>query len=308
MSDWGEANTESAVQGRKHGRKAIAVSPRKLAANRRNSLKSTGPRTPRGKAYSRQNAIKHGLFVLDVFPDFIKRETQREFQQRLDQLWQEYQPVGTAEELEVERIATCWWRRRRAWRYENAVMSAGLFGVAQKDIALKNQKALLPEWRTLLQLLESAEKEIEATGAISQELKDKMFASVPWFGEVWGQLEQFINDGGPLARQKISSMKIAHLIGSSSDLASTIRIAAVTSLAIRHIELRNEECMETAEQVTNAGYDYNALPSHDVMDRILRYEAAIERDLNRSLDRLERLQRRRRGETVPPPLNVQLTR
>ena len=41
-------------------RKAISV--RKLIANRRNAKKSTGPRTPQGKAYSSRNALKHGLF------------------------------------------------------------------------------------------------------------------------------------------------------------------------------------------------------------------------------------------------------
>ena len=38
-----------------------AISPVRLAANRRNALKSTGPRTPEGKAISRGNSYKHGL-------------------------------------------------------------------------------------------------------------------------------------------------------------------------------------------------------------------------------------------------------
>ncbi len=37
------------------------VSEKRLAANRRNALRSTGPRTSEGKARSRLNAIKHGL-------------------------------------------------------------------------------------------------------------------------------------------------------------------------------------------------------------------------------------------------------
>ncbi|HEV2425484.1 MAG TPA: hypothetical protein VGZ29_11715, partial [Terriglobia bacterium] len=36
------------------------VTPRALAARRLNSLKSTGPRTARGKAWSSLNALRHG--------------------------------------------------------------------------------------------------------------------------------------------------------------------------------------------------------------------------------------------------------
>src|SRR5262249_50505137 len=36
---------------------------RQIAANRRNALKSTGPRTPEGKARSSRNAVKHGAYA-----------------------------------------------------------------------------------------------------------------------------------------------------------------------------------------------------------------------------------------------------
>jgi hypothetical protein len=39
------------------------ISSVKQAANRRNAKRSTGPRTGRGKARSRRNAVKHGLSV-----------------------------------------------------------------------------------------------------------------------------------------------------------------------------------------------------------------------------------------------------
>jgi hypothetical protein len=42
--------------------KKIALSPAKLAANRANALKSTGPRTPEGQRRSAANArVKHGF-------------------------------------------------------------------------------------------------------------------------------------------------------------------------------------------------------------------------------------------------------
>lgn len=42
-------------------RKSATLTPALLAANRRNAQKSMGPRTPRGKAWSRLNRLKHGM-------------------------------------------------------------------------------------------------------------------------------------------------------------------------------------------------------------------------------------------------------
>ena len=39
----------------------MVCSPEQLAANRRNSKQSTGPKTPEGKSKSRRNGLKHGL-------------------------------------------------------------------------------------------------------------------------------------------------------------------------------------------------------------------------------------------------------
>jgi hypothetical protein len=41
-------------------RKSPTLTPALLAANRRNAKKSTGPRTPRGKAQSRMNGLRKG--------------------------------------------------------------------------------------------------------------------------------------------------------------------------------------------------------------------------------------------------------
>ena len=50
------------------------------------------------------------------------------------------------------------------------------------------------------------------------------------------------------------------------------------------------------------------LPPADATDKLLRYDGHLDRQLYRAMDQLERLQRQRRGEAVPPPLNVNLGR
>ena len=51
-----------------------------------------------------------------------------------------------------------------------------------------------------------------------------------------------------------------------------------------------------------------SLPPADATDKLLRYESHLDRQLCRAMDQLERLQRQRGGETVPPPLNINLER
>lgn len=53
--------------------------------------------------------------------------------------------------------------------------------------------------------------------------------------------------------------------------------------------------------------DSLSLPHQEASDKILRYEIAIERQMYRAISELERLQRRRLGDAVPPPtLKVQI--
>ena len=42
-----------------------------------------------------------------------------------------------------------------------------------------------------------------------------------------------------------------------------------------------------------------------VVDKLIRYETTIERQLYRAMHQLERLQRRKVGEAVPPPVSVE---
>ncbi|MCU1270086.1 MAG: hypothetical protein JWN74_1380 [Acidobacteriaceae bacterium] len=105
-----------------------AVSDRKLEANRKNALKSTGPRTAKGKSHSRRNAIRHGLYM-DHTKIELCQEQQEEFDELCFQIWCDLQPVGILEELAVQRIAMFEWKSIRLWRYENAMV-----GIATRNV------------------------------------------------------------------------------------------------------------------------------------------------------------------------------
>ncbi len=279
------------------------VSARKVEANRLNARNSTGPRTRTGKAYSRRNALRHGLFALEIIPDFLgSRENQLEFQSLRGQLQQQLEPSGIAEELEVERISVCWWRLRRAWFYENAQTRLALINIAQLNEDAK--RVMIPEHRAVSELLKGAEKEIELTGEISQESKEKIFETHPPLRKVWEKMEELVRQQrqGVLARQPRLSLAQAD---SGKATLSKAELIDMTKMAIECLELiRNTD----REFVRNIACDLQALPDDDALGRVLRSEAAIERSLSRSLDRLERLQRRRKGESVPLPRRVNFTR
>jgi len=96
-----------------------SLSPRQLIVRRANAKKSTGPRTPAGKAAVRLNPLKHGFFARDVVsPVLDGRDHAAEFKAILDAFVDQYQPANALERMLVDEIAACCWRIRRLLRYE----------------------------------------------------------------------------------------------------------------------------------------------------------------------------------------------
>jgi hypothetical protein len=71
--------------------------------------KSTGPKTQRGKEVSRCNGLKHGIFSQVIL---VKRAQQAEYDSLLSGLRIDLNPVGTLEELLVDKLAAIIWRYR----------------------------------------------------------------------------------------------------------------------------------------------------------------------------------------------------
>ena len=90
--DAGRVRVQSA-RHRNHRPEGYArmTSARKAAANRQNALKSTGPKTPDGKAAVRLNALRHGLLSEDIL---LPGEDEEALRELAEGLRAELQPVG----------------------------------------------------------------------------------------------------------------------------------------------------------------------------------------------------------------------
>jgi hypothetical protein len=91
---------------------------RQIEANRRNAQKSTGPRTPEGKAQSARNATRHGL--LSACPVLPQEDAEAYEQLRLN-LHKELCPESQLKTLLVNRIAAAQWRLGRIPALEAAL-------------------------------------------------------------------------------------------------------------------------------------------------------------------------------------------
>jgi hypothetical protein len=142
---------------------------------------------------------------------------------------------------------------------------------------------------------------------MSDQLKEKLFDDDAEFRALWELLEKPAKKmrDDICARQAGLPLSAGEGLAQADPDSSTNLLLTTTLLAIYVLEQKNESFVLSA---SNFAYDRAGLPRAEALDRVLRADAAAERNLSRAIDRLERLQRRRQGEAVPPPVRVRLTR
>jgi hypothetical protein len=107
----------------------------KIEANRQNALKSTGPRTPAGRARSALNHASHWLCSKSIL---VPGEDLDELHHLQEELADRLEPVGVVELLLADRIVSAVWRLRRACRAEAELIGLGI----QEGIAAQAQERL----------------------------------------------------------------------------------------------------------------------------------------------------------------------
>jgi len=91
----------------------------KIAANRANALKSTGPRTERGKTKSRFNAVTHGIYAT---PPLLPAEDEDAYRAIQNHYWEFFDPLGPVENMLAHQIADLAWRLGRIDKADAALL------------------------------------------------------------------------------------------------------------------------------------------------------------------------------------------
>ena len=92
---------------------------RRVQSSKANGALSKGPSTPAGKQRSSLNALRHGLCAKCIVLDHESREN---FLTLLQQHVDRFQPANEVEFGMIEEMCASYWRQRRAWAIETALL------------------------------------------------------------------------------------------------------------------------------------------------------------------------------------------
>jgi len=292
------------------------TSPKQIAANRRNAVKSTGPRTPRGRAVSKMNALKHGILSREVLVrGRLHQESAEEFEALHQRFVDDLQPQGALEEMLVDQIVAAHWRLRRALAAESGEIALGMdsgerhrnrgwnptlqwmkwFAHGDPVHAMEQSSignSILITWLT--EIRDSVKVEGSLTEAAIQKLADRLHGKP---NQLVRDLESFRKGSDPAPKPLNAKTREMEKSEALDFLNRKISI----------FQQLKWMCAEEEEQEEESRRSAAMLPSAKVLDKILRYEVKLERQIERCIIQLERLQRLRRGESLPAPLSVEIS-
>jgi hypothetical protein len=254
-------------------------------------------------------------------------ENRADYEQLLNGLRKDSQPQGQLEEVLVEKLAMILWRHRRLLvseggeimmknqllRAENGknlqqeVSKIGWASTSQEDSTNGHGRFWdvtdLKRLDECLDLLERLREQIKDDGfdpKLDQPILKAIYGSAKVVGKSaplqasyasWS--EQFADAQDPTLRKK----------GPSAETCRENMIREIDEELQRLRKIREQQ-EATESKLKRTEILRQRIPQAPELERVLRYEASLERAFDRTLAQLERLQRMRLGQPVPPQLDV----
>ena len=293
---------------------AISGSHAKVSVIRR----GTGPRTPKGKEKSKQNALKHGIFAKAVV---LKGESQAEFDALLNGLREDFQPVGTLEEGLVEMLAVTRWRQRRLLIAEGAEVEAGRMFVAWDFLQKRREEAAgFPPVDRNGGLVAKISNREALLGSLELLTVLKTNIETHGFNDAAAEILKILYGTLDEAHWRVSLFRYYRAWSSAaSDADVREPEGSPSSEGFKRYFL--EQIDEEMKKLKSHLLEQTSIESHRLklesvrrsvpdsprVDQLLRYWTTLERTFDRTLSQLERAQRMRLGQPVPPRIDVRVS-
>jgi len=267
--------------------------------------KSGGPRTPQGKARSKLNALKHGMLFKGVL---LKGEQSADYFALLNGLREDYQLQGKLAETLIENLAVLIWRRRRFMQAEVAAISEKIEFMQSEY--LTNQRVQAWDYSRTATACGGLLKHIDNPEVIKEAIHTlRILRSILTSHGFDGDLrflkklygEDF--DGGAAYGLPLfyEVKREGHRLSENGDNQTADAISTRSAIKMIEPEIERLQALEKrleAECEQKIAYKSSAaiIPEQAVLDRLLRYETHLSREIGKTLDQLERLQQLRGDE------------
>jgi len=284
--------------------------------------RGTGPRTQEGKNRSRQNACKHAIFSRIVL---FKHEERQEFEHILAGLRNDLRPVGTLEIIVVDQVAVAFWRKRRCLIAEGAEIQKGMdfvewdeereherraVGLSSSStnyngglIATIANPTLLERCLELLDDLKSAIKRDGFDPEYDKKILIKLYGEYrqdDWRDTLFSSYFFWLAYAlCPDEKRQIEGI-------TSPEEAKETFLTEIELEEKRLLRVKKDRAAKESARLKLVSLSRN-IPAPAEMDRLLRYGTSIDREIDRLLKQLERLQRMRLGQPLPPPIDLNVS-
>jgi hypothetical protein len=284
----------------------LAVLSKRTIANRQNALKSTGPRTPAGKLAAANNSLGHGILAL--CPVIRPLESQRDWERYRAEMLTSLAPFGMLEATLAERLIFTAWRLRRAARYEVEHMR-----LTQESAA----DTVVTEFSREREFAAAARQRAaeSVVAGVEESVREILEGNEPG---AWDEDEPVADDTELDCEDARSLLRDAHeqcdqaagfddywerLPKPEQWTAGTVRRLA-RALADQHFYRTEEPSPSDLNRRLDVYRREHLLPDAQTLEKVMRYETHLSRQLHRDLHELQRLQGSRQGKPVAAPIAI----
>ena len=294
----------------------MTVSKKQLKANRQNAKKG-GVKTEEGKAIVKYNAIKHGILAKEVVITVGEgAESQEEFDTLSNSLNDYFNPVGTLEQMLVEKIIVSQWRLRRAYRYEAGLIRCELDNATdmyydQKgdyydeelhrtddkiDTEITEQEEQIESWQ-------DDKKNFTRMKNKGKDLEDTYELDRIWEWLDYTYNKQFIE--GSDVKPDIIHQHFKNADWSDNEIWQALIDVCDDQITnhtekIKDLQKEKQKNALAIQRIKKLGQ----IPDKIELDKLLKYEGSIEKQFYKAMNQLERVQRYRLGDNVPAPIKI----